>query len=133
MSSTEFVLIIDDEEIVRSTCARILQKEGYQVQTAPDGREGLRFFEENAAETRCVLLDLSMPYLKGNVVFARLKAINPEVPVIVMSGFCDEQTMRDFTAAGVAGFVHKPFQPERLVEVVRRVRQMQPAEKVGNY
>ena len=116
------ILVIDDEELIRSSCSGILGRAGFSVRTAADGREGLSLFEEIAGDTRCVLLDLSMPYVRGNVVFARIRAINPEVPVIIMSGFCDEQTMREFSAAGVAGFVHKPFQPERLVRAVQEAQ-----------
>ncbi len=115
------ILVIDDEELIRSSCSGILSRAGFAVRTAADGREGLSLFEELGGETRCVLLDLSMPYVRGNVVFARIRAINPDVPVIIMSGYCDEQTMREFSAAGVAGFVHKPFQPERLVKAVQEV------------
>ncbi|MBN8550309.1 MAG: response regulator [Deltaproteobacteria bacterium] len=118
--SSEVVLIIDDEEIVRTACSGILSRAGYRVMTAADGKSGIELFDQMAAETRCIMLDLSMPYLRGNVVFARLKAIDPTVPVYVMSGYCDEQIVRDFTAAGVSGFVHKPFQPETLIEAVKK-------------
>jgi FixJ family two-component response regulator len=119
------VIVIDDEEVVRSACAAILNHAGYRVISAQDGREGLELFEQLESETICVLLDLSMPYLRGNVVYARLKAINPDIPVLVMSGYCDEQIMRDFSAAGVSGFVHKPFQPETLVSSVRSLKSAQ--------
>lgn len=129
--SDEVVIIIDDEEMVRSACSGILSRAGYRVLTAPDGKAGIELFDRMAEETRCIMLDLSMPYLRGNVVYARLKAINPDVPVFVMSGYCDEQIVRDFTAAGVSGFVHKPFQPESLVEAVRKAGE-EAVPKVGN-
>lgn len=130
LRSSEVVLIIDDEEMVRTACSGILSRAGYRVLTAADGKSGIDLFDQVSAETRCIMLDLSMPYLRGNVVFARLKAIDPDVPVFVMSGFCDEQIVRDFTAAGVSGFVHKPFEPEMLVEAVRNARQNLP--RAGN-
>lgn len=116
---SEVVLVIDDEDVVRSACAGILSRAGFKVLTAQDGKQGLELFESLCSKTRCVLLDLSMPYLRGNVVFARLKAINPDVPVYIMSGYCNEQVAQDFHAAGVAGFVHKPFQPETLIAAVQ--------------
>jgi CheY-like chemotaxis protein len=113
------VLVIDDEEIVRSVSSAILERAGYQVITAPTGEEGLAIYEREKERTRCVLLDLSMPYMRGNVVFARLKAIDPAVKVFVMSGYSNKQAAEQFDEQGILGFIQKPFEPDVLLNAVR--------------
>lgn len=112
------VLVVDDDDLVRAMCAEVLEHGGYRALTVPDGKEALQIYEALSGQLRCVLLDLIMPYMRGNVVFARMRAINPKVPILIMSGASNEQTVREFEAAGVAGFVNKPFRPEDMLRAV---------------
>lgn len=112
------VLVIDDEEVVRNVAKSILRRSGYEVLTASNGREGIELYKEHATKILCVLLDLSMPYLPGNLVFAKLKAVNESAQVFLMSGLNIKQAMAQFESQEVAGFLQKPFMMEELLEKV---------------
>lgn len=112
------VLVIDDEEIVRSVSTAILVRAGFKVITADSGLEGLRIFERKKSEILCVLLDLTMPYMRGNLVFAKLKACDPEVKVFLMSGYSREVALAEFDSVGIQGFISKPFQTEDVISAV---------------
>lgn len=113
------VLVIDDEEIVRSVSAAILTRAGYDVLSADSGPEGLRLYEEHKSDILCVVLDLTMPYMRGNLVFAKLKAIDSAVNVFLMSGYSDNQALEEFDSEDILGFIQKPFQTEDLLRAVR--------------
>ena len=117
----ENVLVIDDEEIVRSVSKSLLGRAGFNVITAADGEEGLAIFQEHHRSLACVILDLSMPYMSGNLVYARLRSINPEIPVFLTSGHSNELVRQLFRNDVIAGFIQKPFQGEELVAAVRSV------------
>ena len=80
------ILLIDDEDMVLSVGGRMLTKMGFEVVTARDGMEGVERFKELHSDLRLVVLDLMMPKMNGDKVFAELKEIDPKVPVILSSG-----------------------------------------------
>jgi PAS domain S-box-containing protein len=124
------VLVVDDEESVRSTVATMLRKIGFAVALAADGRQGLASFCENPERYALVLLDLTMPHLDGEAAFAAMRAIRPDAAIVLMSGFTEEEAIRRFTGKGLAGFIHKPFTFEGLGETVRRAL-ARPAAEAG--
>lgn len=111
------ILVIDDEPAVRESVKSLLEREGYSVYLAADGLEGIEAFQQNNFDA--VLLDLSMPFMSGNLVFARLKAIDDTVPVILFSAFITDSRIKEFTDFGVFHFIEKPFQQEELLRIVR--------------
>jgi CheY-like chemotaxis protein len=114
------ILLVDDEETVRSVTQRILEKLGFTVLTAADGREALDVFSKRAKEIVCVLLDLTMPHMGGEETYRELRRIKSDVRVILASGY-DEQDVSDrFGSKGLAGFLHKPFQ---IVELISKLQQ----------
>lgn len=117
------VLIVDDEEVVRNVSTAILERAGYRVIATGSGREGISIFENYSDEIRCVLLDLTMPYISGNLIFARMKAADPDVKILLMSGYSDKQAFQEFGARTIEGFIQKPFEPEELLNAVRSVKQ----------
>jgi PAS domain S-box-containing protein len=114
------VLVIDDEEGVRSVSRMILQRYGFDVLTAHDGVEGVQMFKENAPDLVLVLLDMTMPRMSGEEVFSEIRAIRKDIPVILTSGFSEQEATSRFIGRGLAGFIQKPFQVSVLVEKVRR-------------
>jgi PAS domain S-box-containing protein len=114
-------LVIDDEESVRTVAARMLESFGFTVFTAPDGREGVRLFREHSATLRFVLLDLTMPHMDGIETFRELQRVNPEVPVILISGFTEKDTVDRFAGKRLAGFVQKPFERTTLQTLLEKV------------
>lgn len=117
------VLIIDDEEPVREAVSDILDMEGVPVLVAADGALGLELYRQWQAEVRLVLLDLSMPGLSGEETFHALRRINPDVRVVLSSGYSQTEAARRFINEPVAGFLQKPYDVEALIaEVWRHLR-----------
>jgi PAS domain S-box-containing protein len=117
------VLIVDDESAVRSTARNTLERYGYRVLEAADGREALDIFKHNADQISLVLLDLTMPYMSGEEVLRELKLISPSVQVLLSSGFNEVDAVRRFTGKGLAGFLQKPYTSIGLAESVKKVLQ----------
>lgn len=108
------VLVVDDEETIRAISGMLLARLGFDSVAAADGREALEIFRERHGELRAVLLDLTMPHLSGDEVFRELRRINQSVPVILMSGFTEDDAVREFIGKGLAGFLQKPFRLQEL-------------------
>jgi len=115
------VLVVDDEEPVRAVAARMLTSLGFSVETAADGREGVELYRRNPGRYALVLLDLTMPHLDGEEAFRQLRQLHPGVKVLLMSGYNQQEAAGRFTGKGLAGFVQKPFEVERLAAAVRQV------------
>ena len=109
------VLIVDDEETIRISAQRMIERAGFSVLTASGGREAIRLFREHQNEVSCVLLDLTMPDLDGAETFRELRGIRPDVRVILTSGYSEEAATERFAGQGLAGFIQKPYQLDTLV------------------
>ena len=109
------VLVVDDQEIVRTLVRAVLVRNGLQVIEAEDGRECLDLYAQRGAEINLVLLDLTMPRLSGEEAFAGLRSANPEVKVLLMSGYDGRDTAARFVGKGLAGFLQKPFTSAELL------------------
>jgi CheY-like chemotaxis protein len=118
---TGTVLIVDDEEGVRLVGRKTLEKAGFTVMIAEDGRAGVQMFRTHADEIRAVLLDMTMPDISGEEVFRAIRTIRPEVRVILSSGYNEQETISHFQGRGLAGFIQKPYQPMKLIEKVREI------------
>ena len=81
------IVIVDDEEMVRSVAARMIERTGFSVLTASHGAEAVELFRERHDEIACVLLDLNMPHMDGEETFEELRKISGDVPVILSSGY----------------------------------------------
>ena len=110
------VLVVDDEDIVRSVAARIIGSYGFDVILANDGRDGVARFSERRAEIVAVLMDLTMPQMDGVDAFREIRSLDAEVPVLLMSGYNEQDAVTRFAGKGLAGFVQKPFTVEMLRE-----------------
>lgn len=115
------VLVIDDEEIVRRTVKVALQRFGYDVILAEDGRQGVEAFRQAAGRVGVVLLDMTMPVMSGEETFRELRMMRPDIKVILSSGYNEVEAIRHFTGKGLAGFIQKPYTSVRLAEAVRAV------------
>jgi len=113
------ILVADDEEGVRALVASVLQDAGYTVELAKDGEEAVGRLRTMRGEIRLILLDLTMPILGGAEAAAELRRIQPDTPIIAMSGYGDIEVMQRFTEAGVDDFLPKPFTPDQLAAKVR--------------
>lgn len=119
--SSGVLLVVDDEPMVRLVMTTVLSARGFMVLEAGDGHEALRVFREHRDEIRAVLLDMSMPGMNGAETFHELQRLNPEVPVVLLSGHNERDTADLAAGRDMAGFLPKPFKPAALVEIVREV------------
>jgi len=115
----ETVLVVDDEEPVRALLQRILEEGGYTVLLATDGVEATELYAERGTEIDLVVLDIIMPRMGGRETYERLREINPEVKVLLSSGYTKKGQAQDILAAGARGFLPKPYD---LRAVLRKVR-----------
>ena len=113
------VLVVDDEESVRLVAHKTLRSVGLQVIEAADGPAALLTYRKRAADINLLLLDLTMPGLSGDETLRQLRVIAPTLPVIVMSGYSEAETMRRCASLGVAGYLSKPFEIADLIAKVR--------------
>lgn len=95
----------------------------FTVLTAVDGRAGLELFRQRADGIDAVLLDLTMPHMNGEEAFRALRRIRTDVPVILTSGYSEQDMSAEFAGKGIAGFLQKPFRFEKLQEQFRAVLQ----------
>ena len=115
------ILVVDDEEHVRAVVARMLESFGFQVTLARDGREGLETFRKLDGQIAAVLLDMTMPHLNGEEAFRELRRIRADVPVLLMSGYNEQDLTSRFLGKGLDGFLQKPFKPDDLREKLREI------------
>ncbi|MBN2195440.1 MAG: response regulator [Polyangiaceae bacterium] len=120
-SGRGLVLLVDDEPIVRSIGVRILQRLGFEVVTAEDGVQALEVFDRNRDRIELVLLDMNMPNLGGEATFRELRARDPNVRVVLTSGYDETEAISQFGAQGLAAFLQKPFQLATIRSLLERV------------
>ena len=115
------VLVVDDEPVIRTYLERVLRGLGFEVLLARDGREGVELFKEHAARLVAVLLDLTMPRMGGSETYVAMRAIRSDVPVVLMSGYDEEEAIRRFDNVELTGSIHKPFTPTELAGKLRSI------------
>ncbi len=115
------VLVVDDEEPVRDAAAMLVERLGFRAVKAADGREAVELFKKCAEQIACVLLDVTMPRMGGEEVARELQRLRPEVPILLTSGYTEQEITPRFADQSVAGFISKPYQIAALASVLRRV------------
>lgn len=115
---TETVLLVDDEQMMRSVGESILQNLGYRVITASDGEEALAIYRERGNEISLVILDKVMPEMGGIQIYRLLKEINPQIKVILSSGHVIDEK-ENFKELGISDFLDKPFRMSEMAKMVR--------------
>jgi CheY-like chemotaxis protein len=116
------VLVIDDEDMVRTAMAMQLEELGYTPVPVGDAVAAEATFRQRHPELVAVLLDLVMPMVSGADVAVRLRAIDPRVPIILISGFPRNAEIKQLIDQGVAGFLQKPFRQAELAQVLASLR-----------
>lgn len=115
------VLVIDDEEVVRNVTKRMLSRLGYTPLLAEDGPGGIEEFKSHQVEIVCVLLDMTMPRMSGEETLEHLKTIRPDVRVLLMSGYSEQEASNRFSDKGVSAFMQKPYTPQDLQEKLNQI------------
>lgn len=119
---TGLALVADDEPMVRVILVGVLERLGMDVLAACDGQEALDLFLRNRDRVDVVLLDITMPRMDGNEAFQAIRAVDPQVPVILLSGFTALDVAPAPPGTSEALFVQKPFRTGDLEDAVRKVR-----------
>jgi DNA-binding NtrC family response regulator len=114
------ILIIDDERAIRKTLNEILGFEGYKIEEAADGEEGLKKFQEKTYDV--VLCDIKMPKLDGIEFLSKATAINPDVPIIMISGHGNIETAVEAVKKGAFDYISKPPDLNRLLITIRNAK-----------
>ncbi len=115
------VLLVDDEEMIRIIGTEMLEKLGFKVITADDGREALEIFK-SINDIAFVILDLTMTNMDGVQCFRELRQLNPTVKVIISSGYNKQDVVQKFIGKGLAGFLQKPYRLPALKEAIRKIQ-----------
>jgi len=118
---TETILLVDDEDMVRELGERILTKNGYTVLTATDGGQALDLYVRSQEQISLVILDLIMPAMGGMECLKEFLKIDPQVRVLVASGYSGDTSSSECIQRGAKGFVPKPFRFKELLNQVRKV------------
>jgi CheY-like chemotaxis protein len=113
------ILVVDDESDLLYILSRILKRAGYEVLEAGDGQEALDIFTEHSEFIDCVLLDFSMPRLSGEEVQQSIRKVSKDLPIVMMSGFSEEEVVERFRESGISGCLQKPVSSEQLLETIR--------------
>ncbi|HOF04171.1 MAG TPA: response regulator [Syntrophales bacterium] len=117
----ETILVVDDERIIIEVTSEMLTEIGYNVLTARSGEEALAVYGENQGRIDLVILDMIMPGMGGGATFDRLKAVNPDIKVILSSGYSINGQAGEIMARGGKAFLQKPY---RLVDLSRKIREV---------
>jgi DNA-binding NtrC family response regulator len=111
------ILVIDDEEIVRISCRKCLAPEGFEVDVAANGADGLRLAREHQYDL--ILTDLKMPDMDGMEFLLTMKGMRPEAKVIMITGYSTVEHAEEATRLGAYNYIEKPFTPDALISAAK--------------
>lgn len=114
----ERILVVDDERGIREGCRRILQSEGFEVETAENGNEGLAKAKESSYDL--ILIDLMMPGMGGLELLHHIRELDPEIIALVITGYATVETAVEAMKQGAYDYIPKPFTPDQLMAVLNR-------------
>jgi len=117
-STQLLILLVDDEDVVRRSAGRVVRQSGHRVIFARSGEEALRIYDETQPRPDLVLMDLNMPGMTGDQAFKKLKEMDPEAPVVFVSGYWDRDLERELRSMGALGFVQKPYEAATLRDAI---------------
>jgi CheY-like chemotaxis protein len=116
---TETLLLVDDEDMIVDVGCEIIKKLGYKSLTAKSGEEAIEIYEKNRDKIDMVILDMIMPEMGGGETYNRLKEINPDIKVLLSSGYSINGLATEILDRGCNGFIQKPF---KLVDLSKKIR-----------
>ena len=117
----ETILLVDDEDIIIDVGSQLLKKLGYNVFEARGGKEAIQVYQENKNNIDMIILDMIMPDMGGSDVYDKIKTIDPNVKVLLSSGYSIDGQATEILKRGCNGFIQKPFNLKRLSRKIREV------------
>jgi DNA-binding response OmpR family regulator len=118
---TETILVVEDEEMLRSLVKEVLTRAGYSVLFAVDGEDALRVYDAERGSIDLVLLDFGLPKLAGDEVLVALRERNPEVKVVFSTGYVRKEKSKELLDLGARGVVFKPYTVLDMLDTIRNV------------
>ena len=115
------ILVVDDEPMALKLVQSILEKRGFEILASTSPRQAVKVFEEHSERIELLISDVVMPEMDGTKLASHLVGLNPDLPVLFMSGFLTESEIADASAIAQYAFIRKPFRPSTLVQAVRKV------------
>ena len=119
MDSHEYILIVDDEPIIRDSLSEWLESDNFRVQTVDNGMQALKIIAEN--QPQVAVIDIKMPGMDGVTLLKKIKELNPDIPVLMMTAFGTVDNAVQSMKEGAYDFITKPFPPEKLSNVLHHV------------
>jgi CheY-like chemotaxis protein len=113
------VLLVDDEKMIRRSAGRLISKLGYDVVDASNGVEAMEILESQEHFFSIVILDLIMPVMNGEETFKRIKMFEPELPILISSGYSQDDKVNQLIQGGAAGFIQKPYGMKALNDAIK--------------
>ena len=117
----ETILLVDDEEVVAQGCRQVIEALGCNVFVALGGEDAIKIYKENQDKIDLVILDMIMPNMSGSETYDRLKEMNPEIKVLLSSGYSIRGQATDILDRGCNGFIQKPFNIGQLSQKIREI------------
>ncbi|MEI6667245.1 MAG: PAS domain S-box protein [Acidobacteriota bacterium] len=117
-AASQTVLVVDDEDAVRSICCQMLERLGYGVASVSSGHEAIELLQQPDTDVGCVLLDLTMPGMDGAETAAEIQALHPDLPIVIVSGFSESEVVERLGARRVTAVVQKPYRIATLRNIL---------------
>jgi len=121
------ILVVDDDEMVRSACRDILEYQGFWALLAKDGKEALEILSKKKEEIALVILDFSLPDTTGREACLRIRELSPAVKILIMAGYSVDEELKNMSADRAVDFIHKPFTAEALGAKVGSLLESRPS------
>lgn len=115
------ILVVDDEPMALKLVQSILEKRGFEVLISTSAKQAVKLFEAQSEKIELLISDIVMPEMDGTKLAGYLVSLNPELPVLFMSGFVTENEVADTSAIAQFAFIRKPFRPATLVQAVQKM------------
>jgi two-component system, cell cycle sensor histidine kinase and response regulator CckA len=121
LRGTEKILFVDDEDMILDVGRDMIESLGYEVLIAGNGKEAVEIYEKNMEKLNMVILDIIMPLMDGSETYDKLKEINPDIKVLLSSGYGINGQATEIMDRGCNGFIQKPFNISTLSKKIRDV------------
>ena len=125
-SSGATIMLVEDDEVVRSVACRVLKRAGFTVLEAKNGRAALELYEATDGMADLIVTDVVMPEMGGSELAEKIREVNPHAKILFMSGYTEDKVIRDNLLSPGAAFLEKPFTPEALTKKAREILEAPP-------
>jgi len=127
----ESILVVDDDADVRKTLSSILFEEGYSVETVENGKQATKVSEKSRFDV--ALIDIKLPDMEGTELLHRLKEKQPHIVMIIITGFPTLENAMKTVNEGADGYILKPYDVQKLLEMIRKHLKKETAEHISNW